>query len=387
MFQPDNNPVEEPEPDPARQEKAKKYSKTSRCLALSELALAAIILLILLLTGLSLSLRELLVMPVVPAATLYFIILTVTYTVLSMPLSYYGGFVLPHRYGLSVQKFGGWLFDEAKAGAMTLILGAGITAIIYWFITILPQLWWLLGWGTLVLLTLILTNLAPIIIVPLFIKMKPLTDDELRSILQQLAKRAGTKICGIYTLELSAKGTTANAALMGLGNTRRIVLGDTLLQKYSPSEIEAIMAHELGHQHHKDIFRLFTIQSAMWLVIFYLADLALKAIVTPLGFNGLSDIAALPLLMLIFAAFSLLALPLTNAYSRHIEAAADEFALRLTDNPESFISAMTRLTDQNLSEAEPGRWAELLLYTHPSYRKRVEHARSYSTSDPNQPKR
>jgi len=370
--------------DPLRQEKAKKYAKARRCLGFSGLGLAGALLLLLVFSGLSARLTGLFTLPVVAAATTYFVILMVIYRVLLVPLDYYRGFVLPHRYGLSTQKFTGWLADEAKAEVLSLALGAGTVAAIYWFITSFPLMWWLLGWGVIVLLGVILTNLAPIIIVPLFFKMKPLSDADLKPKLEQLARRAEARVVGIYSLELSSKRTTANAALMGLGNTKRIVLSDTLLQQYSLPEIEIIVAHELGHHRHSDIFRLLVTQSAIWLIGFYVTDLALKASVVPLGFNSISDVTALPLLMLIFGAFGLLVTPLINSYSRHLEAAADEYALKLTDSPKSFINAMTRLTDQNLAVAQPNHWVELLTYDHPSYHKRVEHARYYSTHNLNQ---
>ena len=379
-----NNLREEPNLNQLRQEKAKKYAKVRRCLVLSDLGLTGGLLLFLVFSGLSARLTGLFTLPVVAAATTYFVILMVTYRVLLAPLDYYRGFVLPHRYGLSTQKFTGWLADEAKAEVLSLAFGAGIVAAIYWFITSFPLMWWLLSWGVIILLGVILTNLAPIIIVPLFFKMKPLSDADLKLRLEQLARRAETRVVGIYSLELSSKRTTANAALMGLGNTKRIILSDTLLQRYSLPEIEIIVAHELGHHRHSDIFRLFITQSAIWLIGFYVADLALKASVVPLGFNSISNVAALPLLMLIFGTFSLLVAPLINSYSRHLEVAADEYALKLTDSPKSFINAMTKLTDQNLAEAQPNHWVELLTYDHPSYNKRVEHARYYSTHGLNQ---
>ncbi len=382
MSQP--NLTKEPALNQSRQKKAKEYAELRRRLAFSEMALAGILLLLLVFSGLSQRLTTLFTLPAVPAATLYLAMLMIAYGVLTAPLSYYRGFVLPHRYGLSIQTFTGWLGDQIKARGLGLTLGAGMVAVAYWFITSFPLTWWLLGWGVMVLLSLILTNLAPIIIVPLFLKMKPLSNTDLSLRLEQLARRAKTRVRGVYTVELSSKGTTANAALMGLANTRRIVLSDTLLQRYSPPEIEIIAAHELGHHHHRDIFRLFVIQSALWLVGFYLANLALKAGVISLDFNSISDVAALPLLMLTLATFSLLVAPLLNTYHRHLEVDADEYALRLTDNPESFITAMTKLTDQNLSEAQPSRWVELLMYDHPSYKRRVEHARYYSTHRPNQ---
>jgi len=379
MSQSDANSAGEPALDQLRQVKARKYAKSRRYLAIGNLSLAGVLLLLLVFGGLSLRLTGLFNLPTVPLAVVYFAILVVAYEVLSAPLSYYQGFVLPHRYGLSIQRFNGWLGDEAKTGVISLTLGAGIVAAVYWFITSFPQMWWLLSWALIILLSLILANLAPRIIGALFFKMTPLSDTDLKLRLEQLAQRAGTNVSGVYTIELSSKGTTANAALMGLGNTKRIVLSDTLLQRYSPPEIEIITAHELGHYLHNDIFRLFVVQSAIWLVGFYVTDIALRVSVVPLGFNSISDVAALPLLMLIFAVFSLLVAPLARAYSRHREVAADEYALRLTDDPKSFINAMTRLTDQNLSVAQPSRWVELLLYNHPSYSKRVEHARYYSS--------
>ena len=378
MSQPKQKQIEEPALNQGRQEQAKEYAKAGRYLTLGELALAGIILLVLVFSSLSIKLTGLLTLPIIPAATIYLVMLMVGYRVLSAPLSYYGGFVLPHRYGLSIQRFSGWLGDEAKSLVLSLVFGAGVIAAIYWFIVSFPLMWWLLGWGLLVLLSLILTNLAPVILVPLFLRMKPLADNELKPRLEKLAQRAGTRVRGVYTIELSSKGTTANAALMGLGNTKRIALSDTLLQQYSPPEIEIITAHELGHHHHGDTPRLLVIQSAILLVGFYLADLTLKTSVMPLGFDGISDIAALPLLALIFATFCLLVIPLINSYNRRLETAADDYALRLTDNPKSFIDTMTKLTEQNLAEAQPSRWVELLIHNHPSYQKRVEHARYYS---------
>jgi STE24 endopeptidase len=376
--------TEEPTPDQAQQEKAKEYAGLRRHLAFSELALAGALLLLLVFSGLSQRIAASFTIPTVPAATLYLAMLMAAYGVLTAPLSYYRGSILPRRYGLSIQKFAGWIADEFKAKGLALALGAGLIAVIYWFITSFPSTWWLLGWGVVVLFGLILTNLAPVILIPIFFTMKPLSDTDLSRRLEQLAQRAKTSVRGIYTIELSGKGTMANAALMGLGNTRRIALSDTLLQQYSPPEIEIITAHELGHHHHSDIPRSFVIQSAIWLIGFYIAGLALKASATALGFNGIADVAAIPLLMLVVAAFSLLIAPLLNTYHRHLETAADEYALRLTDNPQSFIAAMTKLTDQNLAEAQPSRWVELLMYDHPPYNKRVEHARYYSAHRPEQ---
>ncbi len=178
-------------------------------------------------------------------------------------------------------------------------------------------------------------------------------------------------------MDFSSKGTTANAMLAGLGDTRRIILSDTLLQQYTPEEIEVILAHELGHHTHRDISKLIALQGMIFLVAFYLADLALKAGVSFLGYRDIADVAVFPLLVLVLAAFSLVISPLVNCYNRRLEASADKAALELTANPGAFVIAMTKLTDQNLSVANPGRLVEVLFYDHPPYFRRVDLARHY----------
>ena len=367
-----------PEPvlDPARQMQARQYARLKRRLSLAELLIGGGLLAALVFGGLSDNLTGLFNLSTVPAAALYFIGLVVASELLTAPLSYYGGYVLPRRYGLSTQGLSGWLNDVFKAVTMTLLLGMALVAAAYWFITTWPDAWWLLTWGLGLVASALITVLAPLFLVPLFFTMKPLADIELKERLEKLAQRAGVAVGGIYVIEFSAKGTTANAALMGWGRTRRIVLSDTLITGYSPEEIEVIMAHEMGHQRHNDIYRLFVVRAAILLVTFFFTGLIFEAVAAPLGFGGISDVAALPLLALIFVGLNLLTAPLASGYSRRIEAAADSYALELTGDTRSFINAMTRLTDQNLVEAAPSRWVENLLYDHPSYASRVAYAGS-----------
>ncbi|MFH1662786.1 MAG: M48 family metallopeptidase [Chloroflexota bacterium] len=380
MVDLDNENLIEPVLDPDRQRQAKEYARTGRYLSFAEIVVVAVFLALLAFGGFSERLTWYSNLPVIPAAILYFLILVAAYRLLTSPISYYGGYVLPRRYGLSKQSLSGWLGDLVKAGALTLVLGIAIVAIVYWLIIVQPQLWWLFCWGFLVLFSLVMSVLAPVLLVPIFFKMKPLEDGELRDRLEKLAKRVGVEIGGIYTIEFSSKSTTANAALMGMDRTKRIVLSDTLLNKYSASEIEVIMAHEMAHSHHRDMLRLFVFQSVILLVNLYAAGIILNAVIEPLGFSGLSDISALPLLALIFAAINLLLSPITTGYGRRIETEADGYALELTNDPFSFISAMARLTEQNLAEADPNHWVEMLLHDHPSYRSRLAHARRFAES-------
>lgn len=366
-----------PSPDPSRQETARRYARLRRRISVAELIFTGVLLVVLLATGLSRDIVARLGLPPVPAAAAYVFILMVVYGILTAPAGYYTGYVLPRRYGLSIQKLPGWLADQAKAAAIGLVLGAGAVAALYWFITDFPRLWWLLAWGLMILAGIVLAHLAPILIVPIFLKMRPLEDSALKARLEELARQAGVRVRGVFTLEVSRKGTTANAALMGTGRTRRIVLTDTLLKEYRPDEIEVILAHEMGHHRHGDIPAGMAIQASLMLVGFYLAGLIFPRAASALGYAGIEDVAAMPLLFAIIGGLGLLVSPLVNTYQRRRETAADDFALRLTGKPLAFVAMMTRLTDQNLAEAAPPRWVEVLLHDHPPYTARVEHARRY----------
>ncbi len=363
--------------DAERQQKARQYSKLTRRLLFIELGIGIALLLALLLSGASAKLAEFLVFPLPLSAALYFLILAFGLGIMMVPLGYYQDFVLPHRFGLSHQKLASWLADRTKALALGLLLSVGLIIAAYWLIEFLPSLWWLAAWVIVLLVSLVLTLLAPTILVSLFFKSEPLPDGELKQRLACLAQRAGIDIKDIFTINLSSKSTTANAMLGGFGKTRRIILSDTMLKEYSPEEIEVALAHELGHHLHHDIARLFCVQAMAFLLAFYLANLALEGGVALFPYHAIGDIAGLPwLLMVLLALFLILRLPL-NWYSRRIELAADKAALELSDNPEGFINLMTKLTDQNLSEAEPVHWERVLFRDHPSYNERVKLAYEY----------
>lgn len=374
--------LSEPSLDIERQELAKQYARLMRRLSFVELVVVGALLLVLVFGGVSARLSHFLAFPQPWAAALYFVVLVVGLGIIMMPLNYYQGFILPRRYGLSNQQLGSWLADRAKASALGILLGLGVVIIVYWLLDRLPGAWWLWAAVLLSLLSLLLTRLTPTLLLPLFFELKPLEDVELKQRLTNLAKQARTQICGVFTMDLSSKSTTANAMLAGLGNTRRIIISDTLLQQYAPEEIEVVLAHELGHHLHRDIPKLIAVQAVIFLLAFYLSDVVLKASLTPLAFQGIADVAAFPLLVLSLAIFGLAMTPLVNTYSRYLEASADKTAVELTANPQAFVTAMAKLTEQNLAVAQPSRWVEVLFCDHPSYTKRVNLARRYCQETP-----
>lgn len=369
--------------DPTRQQQAKEYARIRHRLLALNLVLSALALVVVLTLGLNVWLKQIVLSisrDVWLSTFLYFAIALLVYELAIFPLSYYSGFVLPHRYGLSTQNLRAWLMDVAKGGALGIGLGGLVIEIIYAMLRTAPETWWIYATAFMLLFNVVLANLAPVLIFPIFFKIKPLDDPVLVARLTALAERAKTRVHGVYTMMLSEKTTAANAALMGLGNTRRIVLGDTLYAKYSPDEIETILAHELGHQVHRDIPWMLAVESVLTVAGFLMADVFLKWSVVRFGYENIADLAAFPLFGLALGVFGLVTMPLGNAFSRWREGMADDYALQTTRNAPAFVGAMEKLADQNLGELEPERWVEWLLYDHPTLGKRIRRGEIFSAT-------
>jgi STE24 endopeptidase len=307
----------------------------------------------------------------------YVVLLSLLNELVSLPLGFYSGFLLERRYDLSNETLRAWAGDQAKSFAIGLVLGGGAVAVIYALIRLSPDYWWLTSSAVFALLIVGLTNLAPVLLLPMFYSVRPLDRDALRTRLLSLAERAGARVLGAYEWGLASRTRKANAALAGLGATRRILVSDTMLAEYSDDEIEAVLAHEIAHHVHGDIWKGIVFESVLILGGFYLASQALHGLSGPAGLRGVDDIAGLPLLLLAAGAVSLVMVPVAHALSRTFERNADRFALDLTRNPGAFISAMRRLGAQNLAEEHPSRIVQWLFYSHPPIRERIEAAQAF----------
>jgi STE24 endopeptidase len=374
--------LEQPVLDAERQKQARQYARISRRLFVLDLGLGGLYVIAWLVFGWSASLRNFLLGWTSNDWLLvlgYAIVFSGIYLLIDLPLSYYEGFILPHRFGISTQTLGGWVSDQVKGLLLAGMLGGLLLEIIYLVLRLAPDTWWLWAAGILLLFSVLLANLAPVLLMPIFYKFAPLGDEhaELAGRLMRLADQAGARVRGVYKFDMSRRTTAANAALTGLGNTRRIILGDTLLDEFTSDEIETVLAHELGHHVHKDIPMGIVLDSLFTLAGLYLSNLILQLGVRIFGFQGPADIAALPIFALAIGAFGLVTMPLTNGFSRWRERRADEYALQTTGNPQAFASAMTRLANQNLAEADPEPWVEFLLYSHPALGKRIHMAESW----------
>lgn len=382
--------VETAELDSARQIEARIYARSKRRLSFIGVGISTAGVLILLFSGLGTWLRDILSLPVwlswQPVTgwypwriLLYLLIIFLAYELLTAPLNYYSGYILPHRYKLSTMTLQTWIGDLVKGLVLSLMLEAIVIELMYTLLAFQPDSWWLWVGLLLVFFSVVMANLAPVLLLPIFYKFTPLPEGELTERLLALMKQANTRVRGVFTMHLSARTTAANAALMGLGNTRRIVVGDTILDRYSTDEIEVILAHELGHHVHRDLWKLLFSQSLLMFGGLYLANLAFHLVVETWHiYAGFADAATLPFLFALLGVFGVIVMPIGNGLSRAIEYQADEYALQVTHKITAFKSAMTRLANQNLAEVEPAPIVEFLFHNHPSIQKRLLHANTFA---------
>jgi STE24 endopeptidase len=368
---------------------ARRYNRIRRWLEISEFVFSFALLVILLVTGWSGTLRDFALrlgfQNYSLSIFLYVLLLLVISKVLGIGLDYYG-FRLEQRFKLSNQNLRAWIWDEVKGFLVALVLGAIVVELLYFTIRQWPQHWWMLAWALFMVLFVVLAQLAPVVLLPIFYKFEPLDNEDLRRRLVVLSERAGTRVRGVYRWKLSEKSKKANAALTGLGSTRRIILADTLLDNYAPEEIEAVLAHELGHHVHRHILKSILVQAAITLFGFWAANWTLHYAVDQHMFEELSDFANLPLLVLVSTVLSFVLMPALNAYSRFNERQADKYAFESIAGVEPFISSMNKLAEQNLAERTPSKWVEWFFHSHPSISGRVAAAetwgRTQNTSPP-----
>ena len=374
-----------PNPQPADSPEVRRYNRIQRWLSMADAAIGFALLVVLLITGWTGKLRDWSYLGANQhyffAVFLYVLMFSIVAKALGAPFDFIG-FRLEHQYHLSNQNLRSWLWDECKGWLVNLVLGALMVEIVYSVIRIAPQRWWIVAWAVFVGLFLLMAQLAPVVLMPIFYKFQPLENDGLRERLTRLGERAGTRVRGVYEWKLSEKSKKANAALTGMGSTRRIILSDTLLERYTDDEIEAVLAHELGHHVHRHILKSIFMQVGITFVGFWLVNQVLRFVIGRNWFPVLNprlyDFANLPLIALVVTILSFLLMPALNAISRRYEREADRYAWENISVITPFITSMHKLADQNLAEREPSRFVEWLFHSHPSIGKRIAAAEEWA---------
>jgi STE24 endopeptidase len=362
-------------PDSVR--RSKRYQRRRMALAAMEWAVEVALLAVLLVSGLSVGLREwatrrtdnpwLVVL-------LYLLPVGLLFGLVSVAFSAIRTFRLDRRFALSNETMASWLVDEIKSLALGGLLALAAIETLYGLLRYSPERWWVWAGGVFSLFFLLLAQLAPVLIFPLFFRFTRITDAEITGRLERLARQAGARIEGVYEMNLSRKTRAANAALVGFGRTRRIVLADNLLDNFTLDEIEAVLAHEFAHHAQHHLAKAILVQTVTFFVLFYGIHWVLDAAGNRFGFSGPADPANLPLLGLSATALGLLFLPATNGLLRRFERRADDYALQVATRPRAFASALQRLAQINLADRTPHPLVEWVFYSHPAIGTRIARA-------------
>lgn len=354
--------------------RAKEYQRIKKTLSLVHLFLTPLLLAIWIFTPLSISTQE--VVGTLAAGqwvqvAFFFALFSVFFFVADFPFAFYSGFIIEHRFQISNLSLKGWCLETVKRSALSFLFALLLIEGLCLLIRLRGNDWWLWAWAAYAGVSFMIGKLFPVFIVPLFYKYQPLAEGELKTRILALLSRFGLPAAHLFSINLSKTTKKANAAFMGLGKTKRVVLSDTLIENFTPAEVEQVVAHELGHFKHRDIWKQLGLGLVISLVCFYLGFQGLQKMIPLLGLESASDVAGLPLLMLIFLLVSYGSLPITNGFSRICEYAADRFALEACRDKEVFQSMMAKLGRLNLADPDPSPIYEFVFYSHPSIKKRI----------------
>lgn len=361
-------------------EKAKLYQRLQIWLHIAGLGISAVFLIAVQLLGISGAIKNIafgITHYFYPALAAYFFIFSMLSYIVTLPLEFYSGFILEHRFSLSNQTFPRWLSEEFKKSMVSFIIMLFVVEALYAIGRNFPATWWIAASVFWLAFSVGLAKLFPIIIMPLFYKYLPLANDDLKRRVFELAGKFGLRIIDVSEVDFSKNTRKSNAAVVGWGKTRRVVLADNLVNEFTPDEVEVVVAHEMAHYKLGHIQKLVVINTISTIAFFYLLSLTLSATASFLGASGAFDMSIFPVILLLFGLYSFLLTPLMNAYSRKLERDADKEAIRITGNTAAFISLMKRLAEKNLADEAPHPLVEILFYNHPPISKRIRMGEEY----------
>ncbi len=292
-------------------------------------------------------------------------------SVLTLPLGFYSGFVIEHRFGLSNQSIGRWVWERIKGILVGAPLMVIVLCVLYYSLERYGRLWWLPVGIVMTLFSVILARIAPVVIMPLFYRFTPIQDGALKERILRLCSSAGLRVEGVFSFNLSKNTKKANAGFTGIGRSRRIILGDTLMEHFTEDEVETVFAHELGHYRYRHIAAGIATGTITTFLGLFLAARLYDVLLPVFGFGSVADVAALPLLAILISLYGLVTSPVVNMIARRHERQADRYAVQTTGNGAAFVSALQKLASMNLADPEPHPVVEFLFYSHPSVSRRI----------------
>ena len=308
----------------------------------------------------------------------YLVVFVITLQLVTLPIGFYSGYVVDHRFHLSTQTIRDWVADELKGLGVELVFGILAGTVLYFLIGSI-RLWWIAAAFVFAIFSIVVSIILPFVILPIFYKVSPLSDAKLKEDLLQMTNKAVVgNIDRVLVADESRKSIRANAFFSGVGKSKSIVLFDTLLNSFTHREILTVVAHELGHYVNKDIWIEAVTSGLLIVPPFFIANLAMRFAISTRTLTSLIDPAGFPLILAILIGLNFVLQPISNAISRAVEKRADEFALKVANDPEAQASTERRLADLALGVDNPHRLVEILFYTHPPASKRIKLAEEWT---------
>ncbi len=372
------NPSIHPLLDEEKQRQAQQYEKEKRLLGLAGFLLSLLFLLMFYASGFSAYLTQLRFGSTMAMTVVFYLLVLLTLaTLVTFPLRYYSGYIHEHKWHFSNHTVASWLLEQLKGYLVGLVLSLLLVGLLFWIMAVYPLHWWWLTSLASIVVGVLLTTLAPVVILPIFNKYEPIDDQDLTQRLEKLLRKGGLRPSGFFKEDMSRQTKKENAFLAGLGETRRVVLADNLLAHMSIPEIESIIAHEVGHYEHHHLTKQILIGSLQQLVVFFVLDRVLRWGWPYFLENTRWNLTLFPVFILLFSFLSGFVLgPLSHALARYWERQADRTALRLIPQKEAFQAALAGLANRNLSNAYPVWWVKVLYYSHPPIGERLALAES-----------
>lgn len=353
--------------------KEKEYNKIKVCISIADIFIDITLLAVLAFSGISVFIAEM--ANVTGSEYLNFILfiflIGVIFSVTGFPLSFYGSFILEHRFGLSNQTVLKWFRERAKSSLVGALIGIPVAVTFYFLLKSAGDLWWFYFSIFIFFVSVFLAKIAPVVIFPIFYKFRELDNEQLKMRLKGILENVNIDIKGIFSFNMSKDTKKANAGFTGLGKSKRIILSDTLLENFSEDEIAVVFAHEAGHYKYRHIVKNILLSTVIIFATFFICGNLYALTIENMGYEKIYDFAALPVLVFYLTLFSLVVMPLTNFISRKYEFEADRYALEVTGDIESFTSTMEKLAAQNLADREPHPVVEFIFYSHPSIKRRI----------------
>jgi STE24 endopeptidase len=365
--------------DKEKQLKAKRYEKEKRLLGLASMVLSLVILLGFYFSGLSAWLANLQIgNSIIWTFLLYVLSFQMISVFFGFPLSFYSSYVHEHRWNFSNHTVKSWLWEQIKGFLVGLILMLILLGLLFWIMALYPQNWWFIAGLAFAFVSVVLATIFPIVILPIFNKYTPVENKELTDTLERILSEGGLKSSGFFKEDMSRQTKKENAFLAGLGKTRRVVLGDNLMENMSVPEIESIIAHEVGHYKNRHIWKNLVIGTLEGMVAFFILNLAMRSIFSQFLSSTSWNLTLFPVFIIMAGGISVfLFSPFSNTISRYFEKNADRYALESIQDKKAFMTAMAGLADRNLSNAYPEWWVKLLYYSHPPVGERLAMAENH----------